>query len=361
MTAAGKERAYLDWNASAPLRPEARAAMMDALDVTGNPSSVHREGRGARAIVEKARGQVARLAGCDPDEVIFTSGATEAAAILAAVQPHGAVCVDDCAHDALIAHLDLTGIETGSNVLAMGLACGETGRLMNVPERDAQGFPYGAYRCGSLLLDVTQAIGRVAWSFAASQAHMAILSAHKIGGPKGSGALILRDAIEIDPILRGGGQEKGRRSGTENVAGIAGFGAAAEAARQDLEAGAWDEVENLRNSLEDRLADAAPDTIFFARDTRRLANTACFAVPGWAGETQVMQMDLAGFAVSAGSACSSGKVAKASRVLLAMGADEAAASSAIRVSMGPTTTAAEVAAFADAWIDAYRRRNARVA
>ena len=159
----------------------------------------------------------------------------------------------------------------------------------------------------------------------------------------------------IRPLQTGGGQEQGRRAGTENVIGIAGFGAAAEAAKRDLEAGVWEGVEAIRNRLEDRLASAAPDLIVFGKEAPRLPNTSCFAIPGWKGETQVMQMDLAGFAVSAGSACSSAKVEKASRVLRAMGFDEITASSAIRVSIGPTTTEAEVMGFADAWEAAYRR------
>jgi cysteine desulfurase len=162
-------------------------------------------------------------------------------------------------------------------------------------------------------------------------------------------------------LLSGGGQERSRRSGTENVAGIAGFGAAAEEARRELEDGVWDRVAGLRDDLEGRLESAAPDLIIVRRDASRLPNTSCFALPGWAGETQVMQMDLAGFAVSAGSACSSGKVERASRILLALGLGERTASSALRVSLGPTTTKAEVAAFADAWIDCYRRRNSRAA
>ncbi len=167
--------------------------------------------------------------------------------------------------------------------------------------------------------------------------------------------------IEMRPLMPGGGQELRRRSGTENVVGIAGFGAAAEAARRDLEDGVWERVAMLRDGLEARLESAAPDLIIAGRDGPRLPNTSCFALPGWAGETQVMQMDLAGFAVSAGSACSSGKVERASRVLLALGLDERTASSALRVSLGPTTTGAEVAAFADAWIDCCRRRNSRAA
>ena len=189
---------------------------------------------------------------------------------------------------------------------------------------------------------------------------MSLVSGHKIGGPKGTGALVVRDGVDIRAHLVGGGQEMRRRSGTENVIGIAGFGAAAEAAGRDLESGAWGRVTMLRDNLEDRLAAEAPDLIVFCHDAPRLPNTSCFAIPGWKGETQVMQMDLAGFAVSAGSACSSGKVGP-SRVLLAMGYDDEIAASAIRVSMGPTTSEAEVMAFADTWIEHYRRRKQRAA
>ncbi len=176
-----------------------------------------------------------------------------------------------------------------------------------------------------------------------------------------AGALIARDGSDIAPMIAGGGQEQGRRSGTENVTAIAGFGAAAEAAKKAQDAGVWDEVADLRNFLEAALEDAAPDLTIFGKTAPRLPNTSCFAIPGWKGETQVMQMDLAGFAISAGSACSSGKVNRASKVLLAMGCDEMTASSAIRVSIGPTTTKAELESFASAWISAYRRWKAKAA
>jgi len=187
-----------------------------------------------------------------------------------------------------------------------------------------------------------------------------MLSAHKLGGPKGVGALCLKLGVEVNPTITGGGQEEGRRSGTENIIGIAGFGAAAEAAKRDQQAGKWDALYDLRNALEARIADAAPEVIFAGQDSPRLTNTSCFAVPGWKGETQVMQMDLAGFAISAGSACSSGKV-KASRVLKAMGYDDITAASAVRVSIGPTTTEQEVMSFADAWIKAYKKFAAKAA
>jgi cysteine desulfurase len=339
------ERAYLDWNATAPLRPEARAAMVAAMDVVGNPSSVHAEGRAAKALVERARAEVAEAVGCQPAEVVFTSGATEAASVLARLP--GAVVVEPTAHDALWSH---AREGEGPVTLAIGLANSETGIVTEPPARDG----------GLLLLDVTQAVGRLPFSFAWSGADLAVLSAHKLGGPKGVGALIVRRGLDVPPLLTGGGQEMGRRSGTENIVGIAGFGAAICAAMRDLEAGVWADVEKLRNILETTLAAAAPETIFVGKDAARLPNTACFATPGWKGETQVMQMDLAGYAISAGSACSSGKV-RASRVLRAMGFDDAVAGSAIRVSLGPVTTEDEVRGFAEAWArqhEKFRRKAA---
>lgn len=353
-------RAYLDWNASAPLRREARDAVIAALEVAGNPSSVHAEGRAARGIVERAREQVAALAGCKPGEVVFTSGATEAASVLASVQPHGAVMVDETAHDALWAHFDLSHVETGNNVLAMGLANSETGVITLPPENPGGGWRYGARTAGSLFLDVTQAVGRIPWSFHWSGAHLACLSAHKLGGPKGVGALLVRDGLDIEALLKGGGQELGRRSGTENLAGIAGFGAACAAAMRDLEAGIWAEVEKLRNILESRLASGTKETIFVGYDLPRIPNTSCFATPGWKGETQVMQMDLAGFAVSSGSACSSGKV-RVPRVLRAMGLDDRTAEGALRVSLGPTTTEDEVLRFCEAWLKHEKKFRGRAA
>ncbi|MDJ0637506.1 MAG: cysteine desulfurase family protein [Paracoccaceae bacterium] len=353
-------RVYLDWNATAPLRPEARETMIAAMDVVGNPSSVHAEGRAAKAIVERARGQVAALCGCKPGEVVFTSGATEAARVLSHVHPHGAVMVDETAHDAVWAHFDLTHIETGNNVLAMGLANSETGVITTPPQKSDEGWPYGAYFARSLFLDVTQAVGRIPWSFHWSGADLATLSAHKLGGPKGVGALLVRDGLDIEPLQDGGGQELGRRSGTENVIGIAGFGAAADAAMRDLNDGVWVQVEKLRNILESTLAAETKETIFVGIDAPRLPNTSCFATPGWKGETQVMQMDLAGFAVSSGSACSSGKV-KTPRVLTAMGLDARTAEGALRVSLGPTTTEDEVLRFSEAWLKHEKKFRQRAA
>lgn len=357
-------RAYLDWNATAPMRPEAKAAMAAAMDVVGNPSSVHAEGRAAKAIVEKAREQVAAAVGCKPGEVVFTSGATEAARVLA-VRPEGhAVCVQDTAHDALWTHLDLGplegNLEGAGHSLAMGLANGETGIVTEPPQKIDGRWSYGAARCDWLLLDITQAVGRIPFAFGWSGADFAILSAHKLGGPKGVGALIVREGLDIEPLTPGGGQERGRRSGTENVAGIAGFGGAIEAAMEDLEAGAMERLREIRDSLESTLEAASKDTVFVGKELSRLPNTSCLATPGWKGETQVMQMDLAGFAVSAGSACSSGRVGE-SRVLRAMGYGREVAGSAIRVSLGTSTTEDEVIRFAEAWIGARQKRGSRAA
>lgn len=354
-------RVYLDWNATAPLRPEARVAMLDAMDVVGNPSSVHAEGRAAKALIERARAQVARLVGCTPSEIVFTSGATEAASVLSSKTAGHSVIVEPTAHDCVWAHAGAApdSAAPGGLTYAMGLANGETG-VLSMPARDAEGWVCGPRRAGWLFLDAVQHAGRLALDLAAIGADFACLSAHKLGGPKGVGALMVREGRDICPLLMGGGQESGRRSGTENLIGIAGFGAAAEAALKELEAGVWSRVSELRNILENTLAQAAPDAIFFGQDSARLPNTSCFAVPGWKGETQVMQMDLAGFAVSAGSACSSGKV-RESRVLRAMGYGAETASSAIRVSLGPTTTEAEVLAFATAWTTALKKRRPRAA
>ena len=340
-------RAYLDWNASAPLRPEARAAMLAALDVMGNPSSVHAEGRAARAVVERARAQVAEALGAGGADVVFTSGATEAAALALAGRDLLAAGIE---HDA-VAAWTREALPTGPDGAvavddpggaALQAANGETGVVQALP-------------AGLALVDATQAFGKLPFDFDASGARMAIVSAHKIGGPKGVGALVLRRGLDVAARIRGGGQEMGRRSGTENVVGIAGFGAASEAAARERVAGGWERVAGLRDALESHLEARSQGTISVGKGSPRLPNTLCLATPGWKGETQVMQLDLAGFAVSAGSACSSGKV-RASRVLLAMGLPPEVAGSAIRVSLGPMTTEAEVRGFAEAWIAGHERR-----
>ena len=343
-------RVYLDHNATAPLRSEARAAMIAAIDVVGNPSSVHAEGRAAKAVLEKARADLATALGADGADVIFTSGATEAAALaLAGRGLHGG----GIEHDAVDAWIeaDLSVDAMGQVALldpaqtALQLANSETGILQTLPE-------------GLAVSDMTQGFGKLPVAFNWSGATMALTSAHKLGGPKGIGALIVKRGTDLAAQLKGGGQEMGRRAGTENVIGAAGFAAAATAAMRDLAAGAWDEVALLRDLLEETLAQEAKSTIFVGKGAPRLPNTLCLATPGWKGETQVMQMDLAGYAISAGSACSSGKV-RASRVLRAMGYDEATAAGAIRVSFGLETTKQDVLGFAEAWLDRLRKHRAR--
>ncbi|TDL83679.1 aminotransferase class V-fold PLP-dependent enzyme [Palleronia sediminis] len=346
------ERAYLDWNASAPLRPEAREAMIAALDLAGNPSSIHDEGRRARAAVERARAQVAEAAGASGSDVVFVSGATEAAALACAGRDLACAQVE---HDAVLAWcapvlgVDAQGAVTVADPArtALQAANSETGVVQRLPE-------------GLAVCDATQAFGKIPFAFDWSGVEMAFVSAHKIGGPKGVGALLIRRGLDIAARIRGGGQEMGRRAGTENVAAIAGFGAAAAAAARDLANGLWDGVAQRRDRLERRLAVEAPVTICLGKDVPRLPNTSLFVTPGWKGETQVMQMDLAGVAVSAGSACSSGKL-RGSGVLAAMGLDAAAAGSALRVSMGPTTTDDDVDRFAEAWLQHFNRYRARAA
>ncbi len=326
--------------------------MIEAMEVVGNPSSVHAEGRAARGVVERARVQVAAAFGAEGADVVFTAGATEAAALACAGRGlHGAAIE----HDAVAAWInddlavDGNGLvsvtDPGASVLQM--ANSETGVVQTLPE-------------GLAVCDATQAFGKMAVRFDTCGARMALVSAHKLGGPKGVGALVLRRGQDVAPLLRGGGQEMGRRSGTENVIGIAGFGAAAEAAARDLADGVWERVSQLRDNLQNALEAGTNKTIFVGKDVERLPNTLCFATPAWKGETQVMQMDLAGFAISAGSACSSGKV-RVSRVLRAMGFDDAVAAGAVRVSLGAETKEEDVLRFADAWLAKETKHRARAA
>lgn len=343
-------RDYLDWNATAPLRPEAREAMLAAMDVVGNPASVHAEGRAARAVVERARRQVAEALGAEGADIVFTSGATEAAALALAGRGLASGAVE---HEAVLAwttgDLPVDGAgrvavsEPGQS--ALQLANSETGIVQALPE-------------GLAVCDATQGWGKLPVAFNWLGAEMALVSAHKLGGPKGVGALILRRGTDLAAQIRGGGQEMGRRSGTENVIGIAGFGAAAEAAARDLAAGAWERVAALRDFLEEAIGAAAKETIFVGKGGDRLPNTSLMVTPGWKGETQVMALDLAGIAVSAGSACSSGKV-RASRALTAMGLDATAAASGLRVSLGPATTQETIERFVRTWTALHEKFRAR--
>ncbi len=345
-------RIYLDHNATTPLRPEARAAMVAAMDVAGNPSSIHAEGRAARALVERAREEVLEALGAAGSDLVFTSGATEAAALALAGRDLRSAPVE---HEAVLAWTDAgLAVDVDGRVVveepaasALQLANSETGVVQDLPS-------------GLAVSDITQGVGRLPYAHDWSGVGMAILSAHKFGGPKGAGGLVVPRGHHLEARLRGGGQEMGRRAGTENVLAIAGMAAAIRAALRDLADGAWERVAQLRNILETGLEAASPDTILVGRRARRLPNTTLALTPGWKGETQVMAMDLRGFAVSSGSACSSGKV-RASRTLRAMGHDDAFAGCALRVSLGPQTTEDEVLRFVDAFAAARRKQLDRAA
>jgi cysteine desulfurase len=345
-------RIYLDHAATTPLRAEAREAMVAAMEVAGNPSSVHAEGRAAKRLIETARQTIAEAVGAVGADVVFTSGATEAAALALAGRRLSGSAIE---HDAVWSWVaDEVPVDADGLVqvvdparTTLQLANSESGIVQDLPQ-------------GIAVSDITQGFGKVPFAFNWSGAGMVFLSAHKIGGPKGIGALIFPQGTDIKAQILGGGQEMGRRSGTENVIGIAGFAAATAAAQADLADGRWNAIAENRNILEQAIEAAAPETIFVGKGARRLPGTSYFVTQGWKGETQVMAMDLAGFAVSAGSACSSGKV-KSSRVLRAMGFSEADAACGLRVSLGVETTEAEVLQFAEAWADRHKKWRARAA
>ncbi|MGE0668923.1 MAG: cysteine desulfurase family protein [Sphingomonadales bacterium] len=365
--------AYLDYNASAPVRPEAAAAVAEALARAGNPSSVHGAGRAARAAVERARAQVAALVGGKASEVVFTSGGSEAN--MAALTRAGAarLLVSAVEHDSVTETaagsglpvetvpvdgdgiVDLDALERmlasaprdGGTLVSLMLANNETGAIQPVAGAAALAHRYGA----RLHCDAVQAAGKIPVDFADLGADYLSLSAHKLGGPQGVGALIVREVCALAPVVRGGGQEQGRRSGTENVPGIAGFGAAAE------QAGLPERIAVLRDAWERRVRETAPEALILSEGAPRLPNTSCVALPGIGSETQVMALDLAGVGVSAGAACSSGKV-RASRVLAAMGHGREVAGSAIRVSLGWATTGEDMDRLFAAW-SAMRERMAR--
>lgn len=376
------ERVYLDWNATTPLRPEARAAMEAAFDCVGNPSSVHAEGRAARYLVEQAREQVANLLGAEPRNLIFTSGGTEANVL--ALSPRLSLGADKAPRDRLlisaIEHpsvraggrfpsesiedvpvsssgiVDLAALQTRLDALratekgvrplvALMHANNETGVVQ--PVADAAEMVHAAG--GLLHVDAVQSAGKIACDIGRLGADTLAVSAHKLGGPKGVGALVKRsEALHIDdPMFKGGGQERGSRGGTENVIGIAGFGAAAEAAGKALSPTARRMAE-LRDRLETMLKAVSPDAVIFGADLERLPNTTMFAVPGVKAETALIALDLAGVAVSSGSACSSGKVA-GSPVLAAMNVAAALAVGAVRVSLGSATVDRDIDIFINAW------------
>ena len=341
------DRVYLDYNSTSPLTEPTKRSILEAVELVGNASSIHAEGRKVKGIVEKAREQIASAIDCEPDNLIFTSGATEGAALLLKERNLKCGAVE---HPCVAAWCDeeLTVTRNGQinfqDILknSVQLANSETGILQKIPE-------------GLFMSDIVQAVGKLKFSFKNSGVQSAILSAHKFGGPVGVGVVVAKSSFDFEPQFFGGGQEKGRRSGTENILAIAGFGSAIEFAKSRLDDGLWDEVEELRDFLEEELAYSSPNTIFIGRGVDRLPNTSCFVTDGWKGNMQVMQMDIAGFAISAGSACSSGTV-KANKALIAMGYENNLADCGIRVSIGTETTKSQVQSFAKQWCKAFSER-----
>jgi cysteine desulfurase len=367
------DRVYLDWNATAPLRPEARQAMALALDMSGNPSSVHAEGRQARRLVEDARAAVAAAVAARPQDVVFSSGGTEANALalmpglrrgtgdpvrrlLVSAIEHPSVLSGGRFSAEAIERIKVTGaglvdLDHLRQLLADGppalvsvmLANNETGAVQ--PAAEIADMVHAAG--GLLHVDAIQAFGKIAFDIKSMRADLTTLSGHKIGGPKGVGALVLAEDVQaLEPLLRGGGQELGRRAGTENVAGIAAFGAAVRAAMATLQ-GEAARLQGLRNRLEAGLK-FTPDMIVFSEGAPRLPNTTLFTVPGLKAETAVIGFDLGGIAVSSGSACSSGKV-QPSHVLAAMGLGQELAQGAVRLSLGWSTSETDIDLALKAW------------
>lgn len=367
------DRVYLDWNATTPLRPEAKQAMAAAWEVAGNPSSVHAEGRQARRLVEDARDAVAAAVSARRQDVVFSSGGTEANALAltpglrrATGEPVRRLLVSAIEHASVLAggrfagemietikvtgaglvdldHLRERLAEGAPALVSVMLANNETGAIQPIGE-----IADIVHAAGGLLhVDAIQALGKISFDLNSIKANLITLSAHKIGGPKGVGALVMVEEMQgLESLLRGGGQELGRRAGTENVAGIAAFGAAVRAALAVLPGDA-ERLQSLRDRLEAGLKET-PGMIVFAADAPRLPNTTLFTVPGLKAETAVIGFDLGGIAVSSGSACSSGKV-QPSHVLAAMGFGRELAEGAVRLSLGWSTSEADIDLALEAW------------
>jgi cysteine desulfurase len=362
---------YLDYNATAPLCEEAQAAIVNTLKGFGNPSSQHAYGRTARAVLEKARADIAKSLGANHDEILFTSSATEAAQMVIK-QDWDNVIVNSTEHSCVLngteaktitvdtnGHIDLNALEETlksvdgqKNLVVVMAANNETGVLQPVQAISDLARKYGAtYFC-----DAVQLIGKYNCTVRDISADIISFSAHKVGGAPGIGALWIKPGIDLKPLIRGGGQEMNRRAGTENILGAVSFAAALKVAHKVN----WHNTQRLRDMLEQIIMEHNDNVIFFGQEVDRLPNTSCFALRGWKSETQLMAMDLKGFAISAGSACSSGKITP-SHVLLAMGVQQAVAQCAVRVSLTPYTTQVDVESFAQIWLtEAQRIRSGSV-
>jgi cysteine desulfurase len=370
-------RVYLDYNATAPLRPEARDALLAALDI-GNPSSVHHEGRQARALVETARQDIAAMVGAHPETVIFTSGGTEACNLALNLRqaPNGKIgriLVNAIEHSAVLEAakqsdlpveimpvtpqgvLDIAALEAllqeeTPALVCLMLANNETGVVQPVAQVGALVKAHGSL----LFCDGVQAAGKTPIQMIAMGIDALSLSGHKLGAPMGVGALVTRPSVVVPPQLIGGGQELGRRAGSENISGIAAFAAAARAAMAGLEA--FQNLASQRDSMEAALLVAQPEVHIFGREVTRLANTSCFALAGLSSETLVMGLDLDGLSVSAGSACSSGKVSR-SHVLEAMGVPPHISQAVVRISLGWQSHTEDTDKLVAAWCRLAARRD----
>ncbi len=366
------KRTYLDWNASAPIYPEVVEAMAKALSQGGNASSVHSEGRNAHGAIEVAREQVAQLINAEPRDIVFTSGGSEANTLaLSGLATNGTIdriLISAVEHPSVMAFANLDGVQVNlvgvdangiielnaleaclsqaaaaneKTLVSVMWANNETGVIQ--PIEDIVKLAH-AHQC-LVHCDAVQALGKIPVDFTASGVDLMSLSAHKIGGPQGAGALVVHSSLALTPVFKGGGQELGRRAGTENLSGIVGFGLAAEligSENHDVE------IIGLRDQLESEIRKIRSDAVIFGEDQNRLPNTTCVAVSGTTAEALLIMLDLSGIAVSSGSACSSGKVAT-SHVLSAMGVEDTVAKAAIRISSGRTTTAKDVENFLSAW------------
>ena len=365
-----KQYVYLDHNATTPVLPEVASVISDTLALGGNASSVHSRGRLARQAIENARDKIANSIGVRASEVLFTSGGTEANNLILNACDWDHVMVTAVEHDSILnagkntevipvdkeGLIDLAGLEKrlsvadGKILVSVMLANNETGVLQPVAEVSRIAQKYGAM----MHTDAIQACGKIQLDRSTLGVDFISLSAHKIGGPQGVGALIINEEVAFQPMIRGGGQERGRRSGTENIPGIAGFGVAVEAVTYLADI---PRIKELRNVLEATIEGIAPGAVLCGEDVERLPNTSSIFMPGVNNETQVMKFDLSGIMISAGSACSSGKV-EVSHVLKAMGIEDDIASNVIRVSLGVGNSISDVERFIQEWKKIFEGANA---
>ena len=347
MTLLQNGRRYFDWNASSLLCENSRKSLISNLELIGNASSIHAEGRDARNIIERSRDSVMDLLGLDEGTIIFTSGASESAALFLHDKKMECSAIE---HDCVkkwcnvsipVLRNGLVSLTSSKNNIAMQIANSETGILQEVPR-------------GIACTDAVQAVGKVDCSFGEMRPQALFLASHKVCGPKGVGVLFVKDENLIEPTVLGGNQEFGLRAGTENFVLIAAFVEALNYSLNLVEKGVWQEIEILRNMLENEIKEISKTTIIVGEKEKRLPNTSCIITPGWKGESQVIAMDLEGFSISSGTACSSGKLSEVS-LLKEMGYSEDLANCSIRVSLGPNTKKSDIEAFIFSWKQLYSR------